>query len=86
MHQCQGVSMVPLGRTVVIAQIVVVVEIVASLRVGDSLRPGIGEQEIQTMRNLLLELCLQAVVVGIVAVADVVDRLLEAIGGEERPP
>ena len=59
MKQRHGVRMVPAGGAVVAANVVVVGEVVSALGVGHGFRPGVSQQEIQSVGGPLLKFCLQ---------------------------
>src|SRR2546430_6121717 len=59
MKQRHGVGMVPAGGAVVAANVVVVGEVVSALGVGHGFRPGVSQQEIQSVGGPLLKFCLQ---------------------------
>src|ERR1700730_2587646 len=75
MQQSHGVRAVKTCWAMVVADVVVVREVIAAFAIGHRFGPGIGKQEIQTVRNTLLQLHLKAVVTRVIAVADVVYRL-----------
>ena len=62
-------------RAVVVADIVIVGETISAFTVCKRLRPSVRQQEIEAVRDTLLQLHLQAVVTGVIAVADIVDGL-----------
>ena len=62
----------------VAADIVIVGETISAFTVCKRLRPSVRQQEIEAVRDTLLQLHLQAVVTGVIAVADIIDALGEA--------
>src|SRR5439155_16515025 len=69
---------------VIVAHVVIVVETVAAFAVVHGFGPCVGEQEIKAVRDPFLQLHLQAVIAGVVAIADIIDRLRVAVL-KERP-
>ena len=84
MDESEGVGTVESGRTMVVPDIVVIGETVAAFAVIQGFRPSVSGDKIQTFGHAFLQFHLQAVVAGIVAIANVVDGLGVAVF-EERP-
>ena len=75
MNDRERMSPVKRCRSMVALHVVIVREAVAALAVVDRLRPGISHQEVQPMGKAFLRLQLEAVVVGVITVANTVNGL-----------
>ena len=71
----QHVGAIPGHGSVAGPDIVVIRKSAGSFGIAQGFGPGVGQQEIETMRELLLQFGLQRVVGGVVAIADLIDSL-----------